>query len=229
MAESLHTDAELARGIWAGDERVVPDARAKYEADPQLHAYDWMSTLYSFRQRTQYADELIALLPVVLEYAERLEHEMTLQLVNQQIANRANVVASVLLWISDQDIHYNEIQRAWLTGDQIASAGLKVADYSIGEHTPALLALNKADALSDFDPVKPGSRRDALFYLRLARAFAPFVKSPNQRVRVWKGLGWLYLRRKNPIGAWFLARAAAAALKARVPRDVLRKVFSLRG
>ena len=229
MTESMHTDPDLARGIWAGDKAKVEDARAKFLANPKGQMSAWISTLYSFRRYKECADKLVGMFPVVLDHTERLDRILSSPIVNQKAADRANVAASVLLWLSRQDMPLQPTQRAWLWADKIATTGLRVADYTPGEHTPALLALNKADSLASFEPVKPGSRRLSRAYLRLAWALAPFVKDQNQCVRVWKGLGWAYLSRWNPLGLWFLLRAVGAALEKGVPSDVLRKVFSLRG
>ena len=229
MTESMHADPKLAQGIWAGDRAKIEEARAKFKADPKGEMSAWISTLYSFRRYQECTDELIGTFPVVIDHAERLKRILSSPIVSQKAADRANVAASVLLWLWRQDLARGLNDRAWLCGDEIATAGLRVADYTPGEHTPALLALNKADALTGFRSVAPGTRREARSYLRLAWALAPFVKDTNQRVRVWKGLGWAYLSRWNPLGLWFLLRAVGAALEKGVPSDVLRKVFSLRG
>src|SRR3989338_133275 len=172
---SIHDDPGLSGDIWAGKVESVEVARARYEESPRSEFTAWVSTLYSFRRVPQYCVELVALALEIMERAIQDVHELEIQeSTNQESADTADVLSTVLLWLSGhQDTVGTNLIHA--TSKRLAFWGLRVAEYVPGEHTPALLATTYAEIL-----MQEGEHYTARGYLRIALAFAPFIKKREQ-------------------------------------------------
>ncbi len=199
----------LSTRIWAGDENSVELARKSYESDPEGQFVPWVSTLYSFRLIPKYRQELIDLGTEIRKYTCQVQNTLS-------SADQADVLSTILLWLSEQQQDASKSSDSRGVARMIAEIGLQIADWSLGKHTAALLCTTMA-RLEGRPMLYKG------YHLQLAKVLAPFIQDNNQRARVWKRIGALYLTRKNPIGFWYLARAF---LTKGVPGAVRQKVLS---
>ena len=202
MTESTHEDPILAKRIWAGDETAIEDARRKYEADPEGQFVSWVSTLFSFREHEERRAELRPLLePLVLLWARP-------QLLRKFTVVELDVLSTVLLWAADafrvpapETLVFS--MRAIDTVDAMVGLGRKLSrEAPLGGHSYELLTLTDA-ALR----LRHGDHASARAFLAIVWKRATAIRDVNQKARVYRKLGVLYLKLRNPVGFWFIARA----------------------
>ncbi len=198
---TIHNDKDISQRVWEGDHSVVGDL----VNDPNIKFVSKISVLYSFRKQEK--DNLMKYVGEVEEAAKKLTKQV---LLNKHDADDADVLSTVLVWMSDQLVSRSEIlRRLGLRGIayELAHRGLEFK-FVIRDHTPVLLYTTLA--------------RDNRRYLIRAINLAPMIIDVNQRARAWKRIGAVYLMNRNPKGFWYLLQAL---LVKGVTRDVRRKVI----
>ena len=203
---SLH-DRDLGRKIWDGEPDALGIARKRYLESPEEQLVSYASTLYSFRSRIEARDELLRIAPALITRSKQTEKVSPAQ---------ADVLSTVLFWMwkrycpDDSDFFW--------TVREVCRHGIRTAVNERGEHTLSLLRLTYAQLLGSYDFYEDYARLLTGKILRQVRADAPYIRDPNQRARVFRKLGVLMLRRGNPLGILYLARAL-------LTRDIGKSTF----
>jgi len=222
MTKSMHDEPTLSDRIWAGDETAVEEARTRYQADPEGQFIPWVSTLYSYRGRLGYTAELLLLKEEILAWSEP-ERLYNHSISRYQAADRADVLSTVLEWMPGAP----HIRDRYLdAASALISAALRWLKYdAAGNHTLLLLILTHASI-----HMRRGDTLAAQDCLLRAAIDAGSIATPNQRARVYRKLGALYLRlaqmtgrvRWMPISVIYLVRALCVWS---IPWDVRRKTL----
>lgn len=177
--------------VWAGKPRTIDQARAKYAADPTT-LVGFASTLYSFRYIPSAAEELLELrLEIVRQANENLVRTAVDESNSLKIANEADVLATVLAWMSRRpELGTTEQQKAHDMAVRLCRHGIAFAsDLEQGHHTPELLRLTLAELRFANGKVDAGQS-----LLSDVECQVLLIKDAKQRTRVMRKLGALQRR-----------------------------------
>lgn len=187
------TNQDIERLIRAskydGEHGAVAQHRALYKADPKGQLIPFAVTLYSARKAMAVVKEFVPLVPELKKVIAAREEARD--------GDGLDVISTHLLWWSKQGQYdaADALNRAW----SAAKSGYRVMhDEERGEHTRSLLALTLAET-----SILLGRRKGVRAYLNFARSRVADIKDPDQRVRVYRKLAYIYLRYYgNPFQAW---------------------------
>lgn len=175
--------------VWKGDRRTVAEARKDFERAPKEHLLKFAVALYSFRTKRKYADELLGLLSLLMQEAERLIQAPHYEPDAMRFADRADVLSTHLEWIARfASLTKDERSEIRTLVSKLCSKGVSATlphDYGSG-HTRRLLTLTKTRVL-----VEQGYRQLAWIFLRGELDDIARVADPRQRARVYAKAGLL--------------------------------------
>lgn len=190
--------------IWEGDVTAVAEARQAYRTTPSDEMLIKVAVaLYSFRNHSQYASELIGHTVALLELAEKVrkktpcDAEIRNTELCKDFSKRADVLSTVLEWISRQrsvsrfgaatDYHVRIAVR------ELCDRGIEIEELNEDriDHTLALLHLTAARTY-----IEENRLTDALLHLSRSQrcVTSGHITDANQLVRVEAKLGMLYRR-----------------------------------
>lgn len=188
MAHEQHP--ELSRQIWDKDVRAIERARAIYDEDPVRNLVMWASTLYSFKEIKEYADELKELKPRLIDEVPGTVSELARAGKRPQAASVAETVATHLAWMSaeEQDPYPHKVRKA---AESLIGHALRLTvKEPLGEHTRALAHLVAARLAG------PDSST-FVHHLDEARYRTPYIKDLDQRIRAYRNLAFWYWRDRD--------------------------------
>lgn len=192
--KNKNIDRLIRAGMYEGEGGAVAQHRKLYKADTsQLIPY--AVTLYSARKTMSVVKEFVSLIPELKKAIAAQEEARD--------GDGLDVISTHLLWWSKQGQYdaADALNRAWST----AKSGYRIMhDEERGGHTRSLLALTLAEA-----SILLGRRKGVRSYLNFARSRVADIKDPDQRVRVYRKLAYIYFRHYwNPFQAWkYILRA----------------------
>jgi hypothetical protein len=217
----MHTDSPLSEKIWEGNRAAIAEARERFHADTGGQLIPWVSTLYSFRQLAVCREELYSFVPALVLICEATPPMIVGG--RKATADQADVISTILLWAYRTGCTEPSQGRMFLAARHAALYGFDLAERTEAEggHTLALLALTRAEWTLTAPPIRKMMRRSAQHFLEVAESRASSIKDANQKVRVYRKLGYLYLRLGYPLGLWYVFRAAAMKSTADARRKTL--------
>ena len=177
-----HTPS-FGRRTWNGDPTTVAEARRRYYKDPNQFV-PYVSQLYSFRHRSEFARELRALRSDLFDCADQLRTDTNYQ----AQADKLDVLSTILEWLSRSD-SYSEATSRTVRNKAVEACyhGLDCANEISRSHTWCLLKLTLVRLWID-DRQFEGIQE----HLAEVSGFARKIQDPNQRARVYRKLGLLY-------------------------------------
>jgi hypothetical protein len=184
--------------IWEGDQSVIEEAWKRFDENPEKELLPFASVLYSFRSREHARWYLIGIRDILLKRAKSLVAKIVDagELEAQQCADEADVLSTVLLWLSEKKsvphVERTHILNAVL---QTSTWGVQLMfKGTISFHTQCLLHLTLAQArIADRQRFDPGS-------LSFVEMLQEKIDNPNQRARVLRKLGMIYRSQARYLG-----------------------------
>src|SRR3989344_8635993 len=223
MRKTMFGDHILTQDIWAGKVEAVETARAKYQANPETEFSDWVHTLYLFRTVPRYKDELVLLAVEIQKYGKSLEDTVRNEVrvlgdYYDKLTEKGEVICSIMRWLSLQP-SVCESDRMWSSALHLSWSHLGLVNLHPMNHTIPFLCTTSVMLMLD-RPQSALYETPAL--LKIAAVLAPYTGDSYEQAEVWRRIGAIYLRRKNPIGFWYLGRSL---LVQGIPAAVRRKTL----
>jgi hypothetical protein len=179
--------SDEAMRLWNGDVRAVVHAQQQYAFDRRVGLLPYAVALYSFRHKSKYRKELIALLPELLSRAEEVWLWADSVERTAEQAHACDVLSTHLEWITRQGtLSMLQQQLVLRAVDRLCRYGIDcVGEVYREAHTAALLTLTS---------VRVGLREKSSVWGALDTVvdYAEDIHDPMQRARVYAKLGYLY-------------------------------------
>jgi hypothetical protein len=175
--------------VWRGRPSTVPEAKERYERDPEVQLVSYASVLYSKGDEPS-KNEL-------LHIREKLVERVP------QSADDADVLATVLASLArNAGLHPSEQTRMRAASQKALEIGLCLAGTlypgSPSAHTPLLLRLTAAQLM-----IQDGNHGHARNRLEYIAEWAATVEDRNQRARVYRKLGMLCRKVNRRRAGWY--------------------------
>ncbi|CAN5127498.1 hypothetical protein BH11PAT3_BH11PAT3_2460 [soil metagenome] len=181
--------------IWSGDSTAVAEARANYKEDREKGLIPYASTLYSFRNNKKFA---LVLFGFQSELRRRAEREMSVEasgLTDEERAGLADVLTTIFEWMIRRFTH-DEFESSGFRENwqqfpflitQLSEWGMKHAIKTNAYHSFCLLKCTQARLYFERDEAEIAEAA-----VNDAAIDSYCIKDPNQKVRVYAKVGFLY-------------------------------------
>lgn len=166
----------LKKRIWAGDSSVVAEVKNLWITE-KISLSEWVSTLYSFRGIHSNRKALVQLLPEIREEVQCLDAAMITCSEHQNVADRADVFATVLVWLGEYEL-----------AEKACQTGLTHSIHLTRKKPSHALLLLTCTEIN----IRKGNFGHSLRSLGESARIADLITDLNQRNRVYRKIGKLY-------------------------------------